>query len=80
MLSLHGSALISRCWVSHKKAGLGRNLPKKYSSGRVEIWKELSEKEYHVSIALCQLNSHSGLNCFRTSLLLGEIGHIELPS
>jgi hypothetical protein len=80
MLSLHGSASISRCWVSYKKTGLGRSPLKKYSSGRVEIWKELSEKDYYVSITLCQLKKYSELNHFRKSLLLGEIGHIELLS
>jgi hypothetical protein len=51
MLNLYGSALISKCWISlHKKAGIGRHTTKKYGSGRVEIWNELSDKEYHVSI------------------------------
>jgi hypothetical protein len=79
MLSLYGSALISRCWISYKKTGIGRNLSKKYNSGRVEIWKELSEKEYRVSITLGQLKSYLGLNCFRMSLLLGERDHREFP-
>ena len=58
-LTWRGSTLISRCWISCKNRNRDRMFPKssleKYGLGRIEIWKELDDREYYVSIAPHQL-------------------------